>query len=625
MPAPRSLTPPPLGPKNIDGYDLMAQIAVGGMATVYLARRLGVGGFQRLVAVKVLHPHLARDEAFIDMFLDEARLAANIHHPNVVSIEAIGIGGQNTGYYLVMDYVKGGTLAQLMPKPTSEGASRLDPSLVLHVMSGALNGLHGAHEATNDEGESLGLVHRDVSPQNVLVGADGVSRIADFGVARAANRVTATEVGQLKGKIAYMAPEQALGNAVDRRADVYAAGIVLWEALSGRRLFKGESEADTLAAVLSATAPDIRDYNPNVPATLAAVCRRALERETRARYGTCLEFRQALRTVQRDSDLEIDDAAVGAFVNQRMGREFRERDEATRAWMANSGVTAVTLETLAREKQESERPGPIDTEGGASQASARPNATVRPGRAFATEAPATPSVRPSAGLAESTEMAPRSSLPSSSSATHSTTSPSSASSTGLRVTGSQRRPSAPPAIRRTETGRTGGSSSSSMWPAAEDLPPALRALRTPYRGANALVDESAFPVVVVRFPDGDYSESVDEFFTELEVLLARGDRMVVLVDLRSVVRPPAVVRRQSAAFVEATERLNNVKAAGLIVDSAGMRGAIKAIFWMVKPPTEIVVFPTVDAASRWAVGQAEEIELKRPHALIDGHVPVPNE
>src|SRR5690606_1446759 len=185
------------GAQRIDRYDLVAEIASGGMATVYLARLAGVGGFQRFVAIKRLHPHLAKEKEFVEMFLDEARLAAGIHHPNVVPI--LEVGASQNAYYLAMEYIEGETLARLLARAASR-KERLPVPQVLRIALDTLSGLHAAHELRDESGAVAGVVHRDVSPQNVLVGADGVSRITDFGVARAATRLTATRVGQLKGK-----------------------------------------------------------------------------------------------------------------------------------------------------------------------------------------------------------------------------------------------------------------------------------------------------------------------------------------------------------------------------------------------------------------------------------------
>ena len=199
------------------------------MATVYLARVSGVGGFQRFVAIKRLHPHLAREPEFIEMFLDEARLAARIHHPNVVSI--LEIGATDQGYYIVMEYIEGDTLGRLLSRAAQIG-QRLPLEVGLRIVLDMLAGLEAAHELP------------DCTADPLTSGVDGNAKLTDFGVARATSRLSITRSGQLKGKVAYMAPEQARGDAaVDHRADVFAAGVVLWEVLAGRRLFKAEGEA----------------------------------------------------------------------------------------------------------------------------------------------------------------------------------------------------------------------------------------------------------------------------------------------------------------------------------------------------------------------------------------------
>ena len=198
--------------RKLDRYELIGEIATGGMATVYLARRSGVGGFQRFVAIKRLHPHLANEPEFVEMFLDEARLAALIHHPHVVPI--LEVGESDSGYYLVMEYVEGDTLSRLVARSMSAGQLPAR-HVMLRVILDTLAGLHAAHELRDDRGQLLGLVHRDVSPQNVLVGVDGSARITDFGVARATARLTSTGHGKLKGKLAYMGPEQTRGDELD--------------------------------------------------------------------------------------------------------------------------------------------------------------------------------------------------------------------------------------------------------------------------------------------------------------------------------------------------------------------------------------------------------------------------
>jgi eukaryotic-like serine/threonine-protein kinase len=303
------------------------------MATVYLGRLGGVAGFQRFVAIKRLHPHLAREPEFVDMFLDEARLAARIHHPNVVPI--LEIGESDQGYYLVMEYIEGDTAARFLARSAHDG-SRLPPPVAMRIVVDALTGLHAAHELRDDERKPLELVHRDVSPQNILVGVDGVSRITDFGVARAATRLSTTKSGQLKGKLAYMAPEQARGIEIDRRADIFAMGAVMWELLAGKRLFKGEGEAETLNRVLFEPIPLLRDFDPSTPPAIEAICVRALQREREYRFENAAEMADALERTARSLHCLASAREVATYVDSVIGQEISQQRDAVRAWLAGS-------------------------------------------------------------------------------------------------------------------------------------------------------------------------------------------------------------------------------------------------------------------------------------------------
>ena len=217
------------------------------MATVHLGRLLGPVGFSRTVAIKRLHAQFASDPEFVSMFLDEARLAARIRHPNVVpTLDVVATGGE---LFLVMEYVPGESLARVS-RALRERRQFFPPRILSAIMAGVLHGLHAAHEAKDERGHPLGIVHRDMSPQNVLVGVDGVARVLDFGVAKAAGRAQTTRDGQIKGKLSYMPPEQLRGGAITRKTDIYAAGVVLWELLTGGRLFAGDNEGAIVGKVL---------------------------------------------------------------------------------------------------------------------------------------------------------------------------------------------------------------------------------------------------------------------------------------------------------------------------------------------------------------------------------------
>jgi serine/threonine-protein kinase len=241
----------PMAGRQLGRYEILTQLASGGMASVYIARAQGVAGFERLVAIKVLHPHLAYEQEFISMFLDEARLAARIRHMNVVPTLDIS-DSPGDGYFLVMEYIEGNHLGALLGRAAKKG-ERLPRPFVCRVLVDTLQGLGAAHRLTDEHGRPLKLVHRDVSPHNILIGTDGIARLTDFGVAKADVRMASTRAGQFKGKLSYMAPEQASSNETDQRSDLFSVGIILWESLTGRRLFKGESNAATLNKLLNDT------------------------------------------------------------------------------------------------------------------------------------------------------------------------------------------------------------------------------------------------------------------------------------------------------------------------------------------------------------------------------------
>jgi serine/threonine-protein kinase len=283
------------------------------MATVHFGRLLGPVGFSRTVAIKRLHAQYASDPEFVSMFLDEARLAARIRHPNVVpTLDVVAIEGE---LFLVMEYVAGESLAKLTRNQRERPPT---VRIISSVMAGTLHGLHAAHEATDERGSPLGIVHRDVSPQNILVGTDGIPKILDFGVAKAAGRTQHTREGQIKGKLSYMPPEQLRGGNVTRQADVYAAGIVLWEMITGQRLFGGDNEGVVIAKILEGrvTRPSqvittnmkgtLTDRSLRDMEALDAVVLRALSMNPEARFATAQEMAIELeRTVQPATAFEV--------------------------------------------------------------------------------------------------------------------------------------------------------------------------------------------------------------------------------------------------------------------------------------------------------------------------------
>ena len=273
----------PADGEKLGPYRLADRLASGGMATVYLAQRIGAAGFARTVALKVVHPHLADLTEFTEMFLDEARLSSRIDHPNVVRVDDFGnVDGR---YFLAMEYIRGQPLAAVLTE-LGKHRRRMAPQLSVWIATQVAEGLHAAHEATDPQGEPLGLVHRDVSPQNVMVSYDGHVKVLDFGVAKAEGRLQLTREGSLKGKLAYMSPEQAWSRPVDRRADIFSLGVVLWELLVGRRLFRRNDDVETLLAVRETRVPAPRSAGAPTTDALDAVVLSALDRDPAARPPT---------------------------------------------------------------------------------------------------------------------------------------------------------------------------------------------------------------------------------------------------------------------------------------------------------------------------------------------------
>lgn len=276
---------------RLGNYVLLLELAAGGMATVYIARQAGAAGFERLVIIKRVHRHLLKIREFHDMFFDEARVASLIRHPNVVSVD--DVVESEDELFLVQPYVESVSLTALIDAANAKG-ERLAPSIVVRILSDTLAGLSAAHDAVDMRGNKLDVVHRDVSPHNILVGIDGRSRLIDFGIAKAARRITTTSGGIMKGKLAYMSPEQARQQPLDARADLFAAGAVLHETLTGERLFKGDDQADVLLNVLIGEIPAPSSIAADIPPQLDAVVRKALERESEDRYQAAADFLESL-------------------------------------------------------------------------------------------------------------------------------------------------------------------------------------------------------------------------------------------------------------------------------------------------------------------------------------------
>ncbi|MCU0672368.1 MAG: protein kinase [Myxococcota bacterium] len=325
-------------PERFGRYEVAALLATGGMAEVYLAKLVGPERFERAVVVKRILPHLARDEAFRAMFLDEARLAALIHHPNVVTVHELA---QSEGeLFLVMDYVEGETLAAILKRLAKAGHA-MPMHVAVHVLAEACAGLHAAHELVDEERRPRGIVHRDVSPQNLMVDYHGTVRVLDFGIASAADRSTSTQSGVVKGKFAYMSPEQARAQKVDRQTDVFALGVVLYEVTTSSRLFARPDSLAVVRAICEEPIPSPRDRRPSYPHALEDVLMKALHRDKSERYATAAEMRRGLLGVLRELDPEgraPEDLA--ALMSEHFSAQQKEkRDLLRKASASDSHVT----------------------------------------------------------------------------------------------------------------------------------------------------------------------------------------------------------------------------------------------------------------------------------------------
>lgn len=308
-------------PAHIGSYEPLIRLASGGMASLYIARHGGAGGFERLVVIKRVHRHLLENRDFCDMFLEEARISSLIRHANVVPV--IDIAKANGEVFLVLEYVESLSLAQLL-FAAKANRELLPPPVVSCILSDALAGLHAAHEALDMRGASMHIVHRDVSPHNVLVDTHGISSIIDFGIAKAASCLTTTNSGLFKGKVRYMSPEQMKQQPLDRRADVFSAGVVLYEALTGRILFPGDNEGDTVLSVLLTQIPDPSLIAPGVSKELDSVAREALERRRDQRFATAARFREALLAACPPASTDEVAAIVARLGNEVLTRRGEE-------------------------------------------------------------------------------------------------------------------------------------------------------------------------------------------------------------------------------------------------------------------------------------------------------------
>jgi hypothetical protein len=323
-----SLVPPASSPivagYRLDRYELLCPIAEGGMASVWIARQTGKHGFQRFVAIKTILPKYAAEPSFQNMFIDEARIASGIEHNNVTQI--LDVGEQHGVTYLVMEYVDGDALSKIHRAARKKGI-KIPLGILLRMIADVCGGLHAAHELRDEHGQPMGVVHRDVSPQNVLVTTRGVAKLIDFGIAKARDRLSGeTHADTLKGKVQYMPPEQALGRPVDRRADVWAAGAVLYHLIAGKPPFEADNEIQTLFQITSGRSP--APLPPSVPEPVRAVVKKALAQKLEERFASAAALQQGIEDAIVESKLATSTSAVAAFLEEMVGERAKKRKEA---------------------------------------------------------------------------------------------------------------------------------------------------------------------------------------------------------------------------------------------------------------------------------------------------------
>jgi serine/threonine protein kinase len=309
-------------------YRVVDEIGVGGMASVHLARMDGPGGFQKWVAIKRIHPHLVEDDQFVDMFLDEARIAAGINHANVAQV--FDLGKDDNTYWIAMEYLHGEPLREVMRR-CEERQNVITPELAARICADAAEGLHAAHELRGKNGQLLGLVHRDVTPHNLFCTYDGYTKVVDFGIAKVADRLASTRAGTLKGKLAYMSPEQVRGAEVDRTTDIFALGVVLWELTTGHRLFRMDTDLDTLEKVQACVVPPPSTIHPDYPVELESVVMKALAKRKEDRYPTARELSRALQGYLMRRGIMVGPEEVAVFTREVFSDRIQKR-EAHLAW-----------------------------------------------------------------------------------------------------------------------------------------------------------------------------------------------------------------------------------------------------------------------------------------------------
>jgi len=344
--------------KRLGKYEILALLALGGTAEIYLARIGGAAGFEKWVVVKCLHDHLADDTEFVKMFLDEARLAAYLDHSNIV--QTMELGEYENRYYMAMEFLAGLSLAMMIRRAGERlPGGKIPVPLVLNMVAQSCAGLHYAHERTAN-GKVLNIVHRDISPQNLVVSFEGVVKIVDFGIAKAEMRETRTRSGTIKGKFAYMSPEQCVANNVDRRTDVFALGVIAHELLTGRRLFKKASPYETYQAVLECNVEPPTKLNRELDPALDAIIMRAIAKEKEERYPTAEAFGDAILGYLHSRGKSSGPGDVARWFEQHFAQEIEEHGARMRELISAGAFSVDTGVKWGEEEEEQRRSETVD-------------------------------------------------------------------------------------------------------------------------------------------------------------------------------------------------------------------------------------------------------------------------
>ena len=303
------------------GYTLLEHIGIGGMAEVFLARHSGVAGFEKEIVIKRIRPHLTEQQSFVNMFLGEAKLAAQLSHPNIVQI--YDLGKIKDSYFIAMEYVAGQDISAIIPKCKSTGIP-LPIEYALKIVSSVCEALHFAHTKTDPYGSPLHIVHRDISPENIRVAWTGAVKILDFGIAKAATQLHETRAGEIKGKLSYMSPEQVLGKDIDHRSDIFSLGVVLYESLTGLKLFSGDSDLTIMNNIVEGKIYPPSYFRDDVPEDVEAIIMKALEKDRKKRYQTAGDLQFDIDSFLASHEFTPSNIHLSNFLKQLFEHELAE-------------------------------------------------------------------------------------------------------------------------------------------------------------------------------------------------------------------------------------------------------------------------------------------------------------